>query len=72
MKTEITRFCATCLESLHPLPQAVADTIAKLEAGSEQELLEPVLSGLNDVRARLRSLINEASERAAKTIGRRT
>src|SRR6478735_9690085 len=65
MKTEITRFCATCLESLHPLPQAVADTIAKLEAGSEQELLEPVLSGLNDVRARLRSLIDKLSTQQA-------
>jgi signal recognition particle receptor subunit beta len=65
MKTEITRFCAACLESLHPLPQAVADTIDKLEAGSERELLEPVLSGLNDVRARLRSLIDKLSTQQA-------
>ncbi len=65
MKTEITRFCATCLDSLQPLPQAVADTIEKLEAGSERELLEPVLSGLNDVRARLRSLIDKLSTQQA-------
>jgi hypothetical protein len=65
MKTEITRFCAASLECLRPLPEALAETIDRLEAGSEQELLEPVLMALNDVRARLRSLIDKLSTQQA-------
>ena len=65
MKTEITKFCAESLAALKPLPDALNQTVEHLEAGSEKELLAPVLHTLNDVRARLRSLVEKLTTQQA-------
>jgi signal recognition particle receptor subunit beta len=65
MKTEITKFCAESLEALKPLPDALNQTVEHLEAGSDKELLAPVLHALNDVRARLRSLVEKLTTQQA-------
>jgi len=65
MKTEISKFCETCLETLEPLPAALENAAAQLEAGSEKTLLEKPLASLNDVRARLRSLVEKLRSQQA-------
>jgi len=65
MKTEITKFCTESLGALQPLPEALNKTVENLEASSEGELLTPVLHTLNDVRARLRSLVEKLTTQQA-------
>ncbi|HYR59243.1 MAG TPA: GTPase domain-containing protein, partial [Chthoniobacteraceae bacterium] len=56
MKTEITRFCEACVKALEPLPETLGAAAAQMERAGDPELLRAPLAGVNDVRARLRSL----------------
>lgn len=63
MKTEISRFCAVCSESLESLPAALQAAAEQCEQGGEQ-LKQPLLT-LNDARARLRSLTDKLKSQQA-------
>ncbi len=65
MKTEITRFCAACVKSLAPLPDTLATAATALEGSPDAEPLRAPLAGLNDIRARLRSLSEKLSNQQA-------
>jgi GTPase SAR1 family protein len=65
MKTEIQRFCATCLEALAPLPPALATAAAQLEKSSDPALFTAPLNALHDLRARLRSLTDKLGNQQA-------
>lgn len=54
MKTEISRFCIACSESLFTLPTALDKAVAQFERRIPE--LQSPLAALNDIRARLRSL----------------
>lgn len=65
MKTEISTFCESALQALSSLPEALNDAAARMEQGSEKALLHEPLATLNDVRARLRSLVEKLSHQQA-------
>jgi len=65
MKTEITRFCTACVEALAPLPDTLTAAVAQLERAAEPAALRAPLAGLNDIRARLRSLTEKLSNQQA-------
>jgi len=65
MKTEISTFCERALQALSSLPEAISEATARMEQGSEKELLHGPLATLNDVRARLRSLVEKLSHQQA-------
>jgi len=65
MKTEITRFCTACVEALAPLPETLTAAVAQLERAAEPAALRAPLAGLNDIRARLRSLTEKLSNQQA-------
>jgi hypothetical protein len=65
MKTEISKFCEECLQHLSALPPALEKATADLEQGSEKQLLEKPLRLLNDIRARLRSLMEKLASQQA-------
>lgn len=65
MKTEISTFCETCLNSLNVLPPALGRTAERMEKVSDPALLERPLASLNDVRARLRSLVDKLRSQQA-------
>ncbi len=57
MKTEISRFCAACVESVEALPAVLDAACAQFE--QRADALGGSLATLNDVRARLRSLTDK-------------
>lgn len=63
MKTEISRFCGACAESVAPLPAALDAACAQFERRSEA--LAAPLAALNDIRARLRSLTDKLGNQQA-------
>lgn len=65
MKTEISRFCEACAQSLQTLPAAIATAADRMEKGSEPALLQRPLAILNDIRARLRSLTDKLGSQQA-------
>lgn len=65
MKTEISKFCDACLQDLTPFSPALEKAAADLEQGSEKALIERPLAALNDIRARLRSLIEKLASQQA-------
>lgn len=65
MKTEISTFCERALEALSSLPEGLNEATERMEQGSEKELLHGPLAILNDVRARLRSLVEKLSHQQA-------
>ena len=65
MKTEISTFCEDCLHILQPFPPALQNTAEDLANGSDKELLDPPLAALNDIRARLRSLVEKLANQHA-------
>ncbi len=65
MKTEISKFCEECLQHLSALPLALEKATTDLESGSEKQLLEKPLRLLNDIRARLRSLMEKLASQQA-------
>ena len=65
MKTEISRFCEACVQLLEPLPSALQNATDRLEKCSEPELLVEPLAQLNDIRARVRSLVEKLTSQQA-------
>ena len=65
MKTEISKFCESCLSSLLPLPDALNRTVEEMERAGEVKALEKPLAALNDLRARLRSLVEKLENQNA-------
>lgn len=65
MKTEISKFCESCLKSLQPLPGALVKTVEEMEGASDKTPFEKPLAALNDVRARLRSLVEKLENQNA-------
>ena len=65
MKTEITNFCESCLKSLLPLPDALNRAIEDMEQMPDAKPLENPLAALNDIRARLRSLVEKLENQHA-------
>ena len=63
MKTEISRFCTVCSESLGSLPSALAAAAEQCEHGGAA--LQHPLATLNDARARLRSLTEKLRSQQA-------
>ena len=65
MKTEISKFCESCLTSLLPLPDALNRAVEDMEREGSRKLLEKPLAALNDIRARLRSLVEKLENQNA-------
>jgi hypothetical protein len=63
MKTEISRFCTTCAETLGTMPAALEAAASQCEQGGP--LLQGPLTALNDVRAHLRSLTDKLHSQQA-------
>jgi hypothetical protein len=63
MKTEISRFCTVCSESLQSLPPALDAASEQCEQGGA--LLQKPLAVFYDVRARLRSLTDKLGSQQA-------
>src|SRR5688572_14831391 len=63
MKTEISRFCTVCSESLQSLPPALDAASEQCEQGGA--LLQKPLAAFYDVRARLRSLTDKLGSQQA-------
>ena len=65
MKTGISSFCEACSEALAALPAALESAAAELVTrGSEGSLAAP-LAATNDLRARLRSLVDKLASQQA-------
>ena len=65
MKTEISKFCEAYLNILNALPPVLKSAAELTEKGNEQTLLQRPLIKLNDVRARLRSLVEKIESQQA-------
>ena len=65
MKNEISKFCESCLTSLQPLPEALNRAVEDLEKAGDEKLAEKPLAALNDIRARLRSLVEKLENQNA-------
>ena len=65
MKTEIARFCEAYLHTLQPLPPALEAAAEQMTHGSDKALIAAPLATLNDVRARLRSLVEKLDSQQA-------
>ena len=65
MKTGISTFCESLLHSLNVLPPALTEAAESLENGSDPTLLHQPLATLNEVRARLRSLVEKLGSQQA-------
>ncbi len=65
MKTEISIFCETCLETIDALPPTLAHAAEQMENAAEPGLLREPLAALNDIRARLRSLSEKLANQHA-------
>jgi hypothetical protein len=65
MKTEISKFCEAYLNVLNSLPPAINKAAGEMENAGSEELLEKPLATLNDVRARLRTLVEKIDSQQA-------
>jgi len=65
MKTEISKFCEEYLNILNSLPPALKNATAEMEKAGEEALLQKPLATLNDVRARLRTLVDKIESQQA-------
>ena len=65
MKTEISRFCDDCLKILESLPPFLDTAAAHFEKSGDPALFRLPLTKLNDVRARLRSLVEKLGSQQA-------
>ncbi len=65
MKTEISKFCEAYLNILNALPSVLKNATEQTEKGGDQALLQKPLITLNDVRARLRSLVEKIESQQA-------
>ncbi|HEY3898706.1 MAG TPA: dynamin family protein [Chthoniobacter sp.] len=65
MKTEISKFCESYLNVLNSLPPAIKNATGEMEKAGSEELLQKPLATLNDVRARLRTLVEKIDSQQA-------
>jgi len=65
MKTEISRFCDDCLKICESLPPALDAAAGHFEKSGDPALFRLPLTKLNDVRARLRSLVEKLGSQQA-------
>src|SRR3984957_15689614 len=65
MKTEISRFCDDCLSILENLPPVLDAAAENFEKSGEPALFRLPLTKLNEVRARLRSLVEKLCSQQA-------
>jgi len=65
MKTEISRFCDDCLKIFESLPPALDAAAEHFEKSGDPALFRMPLTKLNDVRARLRSLVEKLGSQQA-------
>jgi hypothetical protein len=65
MKTEISRFCEACSQSLQTLPEALNTAAARMEKVENPALIQNSFNTLNDLRARLRSLTDKLCSQQA-------
>ncbi len=65
MKTEISKFCEAYLNILNALPPVLKSATELTEKGRDSSLLQRPLIKLNDVRARLRSLVEKIESQQA-------
>ncbi len=65
MKTEISKFCEAYLSILNALPPALKNAAEQMEKGGDKALLQRPLASLNDIRARLRSLVEKIESQQA-------
>jgi len=65
MKTEISKFCEAYLNILNALPPALKVAAGQMEKAGGEELLQKPLATLNDVRARLRTLVEKIESQQA-------
>jgi GTPase SAR1 family protein len=65
MKTEISKFCEAYVHVLNALPPALKNATAQMEKAGDEPLLQKPLATLNDVRARLRSLVEKIESQQA-------
>jgi hypothetical protein len=65
MKTEISRFCESYLQAVSALAPTLKAAAQSMENSAEIPLLPPALAALNDIRARLRSLVEKIESQQA-------
>lgn len=65
MKTEISRFCEACSQSLQTLPEVLNTAAAGMEKLENPSVVEQSFNTLNDLRARLRSLTDKLGSQQA-------
>src|SRR5213079_1725505 len=65
MKTEISKFCEAYLNILNALPPVLKSAAEQTEKGEDRALLQKPLMALNDIRARLRSLVEKIESQQA-------
>jgi hypothetical protein len=65
MKTEISRFCEACSQSLQALPEELNNAAARMEKVEDPALIRNSFNTLNDLRARLRSLTDKLGSQQA-------
>src|SRR5215213_3695039 len=65
MKTEISRFCETLLQSINAMPPALAQAAECIENTADEAMLDAPLASLNQVRAHLRSLVEKLESQQA-------
>jgi hypothetical protein len=65
MKTEISRFCESYLHTVSILPPALKTAAETMENATGNPLLHTPLAALNDIRARLRSLVEKIESQQA-------
>ncbi len=65
MKTEISRFCESYLHTVSSLPPALKTAAETMEKATGNPLLQAPLATLNDIRARLRSLVEKLESQQA-------
>lgn len=65
MKTEISRFCESYLHTVSILPAALKTAAETMENATGNPLLHAPLATLNDIRARLRSLVEKIESQQA-------
>ncbi len=65
MKTDISKFCTDALQHLNTLPGVLQAATHELEQERDAGQLQPALVGLNDLRARLRSLSDKLANQQA-------
>jgi GTPase SAR1 family protein len=65
MKTEISRFCENYLRTVSTLPVVLKTVAETIDTPERDQLLDGPLATLNDIRARLRSLVEKIESQQA-------